>query len=189
MNFYYTKRSPYARKVLLTAYALSCIDEISCIEVDLMNKPEALLQANPIGRIPCLVIDETVYYDSNVCCAFLEARHHKTRSIDTENLCALCDGLMDISVDWFKETLRPEAIQSEFLLTKFKKTIFDILSVLESKVELFPYTLEPQSIALISAIGYVKFRFPMLDLSAYPRLIVWNEHMASLDPVQNTLPA
>lgn len=36
---------PYARKVILTAYAMSCIDSLSLVEVNLMDKPKALLEA------------------------------------------------------------------------------------------------------------------------------------------------
>lgn len=188
MNFYYTKRSPYARKVLLTAYAFSCIDRINLIEVDLMNKPSDLLQANPIGRIPCLVDKENVYYDSNVCCLLLETQHHYKRPIDIENLCALCDGLMDISVDWFKETLRPENMQSEHLLSKFKHTIDEILSLLNTKTHLFPTDLSPHSIALISALGYLQFRFPTLKLNTYANLKQWESLMTMKDSVQKTHP-
>lgn len=192
MKLYYTTRSPYARKVLLTALKTGVYDSIDLIEINLMEKPAEFTSANPIGRIPAL-IDENgqVYYDSNAICTFLEAHGNKTvsKTITSENLVSLCDGLMDITVDLFKETLRPKERQSDTQLTKLKANIRHCLTYLETIITDFDQTLSPHAISLICALDYLTFRFPELGPDkSHPRLTQWKTEMAKNEAVHKTVP-
>ena len=71
MKLLYTKRSPYARKIRVVALekniALDLIDE------DLQKKSQRLLDANPLGKVPTLVLDNgTTVFDSPVICQYLD---------------------------------------------------------------------------------------------------------------------
>lgn len=139
--------------------------------------------------MPCLVDGDTVYFDSHSSCIFLESLGGYQRSVDVENLSALCDGLMDVSVDWFKENLRPEGMRSDHQLAKFQRTIVDTLTLLNASISKFSCDLAPHSIALVSALGYLTFRFPSVELSAYPPLVDWYHKMHAIEPVQGTRPS
>jgi glutathione S-transferase len=79
MQLLYTKRSPYARKAQIIALekgiALTLIDE------DLANKSPALLAANPLAKIPVLILDNgQTLFDSPVICEYLDSLNDTVKS-------------------------------------------------------------------------------------------------------------
>ncbi len=55
MKLLYTKRSPYARKVRIVALEKDIPLEL--IEEDLTKKTSTLIDKNPVGKIPALILD------------------------------------------------------------------------------------------------------------------------------------
>src|SRR5271155_3443388 len=85
MKLLYTKRSPYARKVRVIVLeqniALDLIDE------DLQKKSQRLLDANPLGKVPTLILDNgTTVFDSPVICQYLDSLNDKVIMIPREAL-------------------------------------------------------------------------------------------------------
>ena len=72
MQLYYSKTSPFARKVrvLLSEYGLT--DRVQLEIVSVLE--DAKSTPNPLGKIPCLVTpDGDAVYDSPVICEWVEA--------------------------------------------------------------------------------------------------------------------
>lgn len=74
MRLWYSKPSPFTRKVLVVAHEAGVIDRIERIPVDTVTGDELLNAENPLGKIPCLVTDDGMIrlFDSRVICEYLE---------------------------------------------------------------------------------------------------------------------
>ncbi len=86
-----------------------------------MGPDLALVADNPLGKIPCLVLDDGgALYDSRVICEYLDTLHQGARLFpaggaerwEALRLQALADGIMDAALLTRYETfLRPEALR------------------------------------------------------------------------------
>ena len=71
MKLFYTKRSPYARKVRVLALEKGIT--LDLINEDLAKKSKVLLDSNPLGKVPTLILDNgDTIYDSVVICQYLD---------------------------------------------------------------------------------------------------------------------
>src|SRR5665213_1021550 len=76
MKLLYTKRSPYARKVRIIALEKNI--PLDLIDEDLQKKSQRLLDANPLGKVPTLVLDNgATIFDSSVICQYLDSLNDK----------------------------------------------------------------------------------------------------------------
>ena len=72
MKLYYSKSSPFARKVRISARLLGLERQIELIEVDPYANPSDLHQTNPLGLIPALVTEDGfTFFESPVICEYL----------------------------------------------------------------------------------------------------------------------
>lgn len=197
MKLYMMRRSPYARKVLITAIEKGLLNKITSIQVDLRNKPPELQQFNPLGKVPTLVTETgNCYYESSIICDYLDSLNEpKLMPLDNDsqlkirNLCGLSDGITNLAVDHFKETLRPEQKQSNGLKKNFQTTIEASLIHINKMLPEFGTELSPATIALISALGYVSLRFPELKWrETLPELSNWDLEFSTRESVKQTSP-
>ena len=75
MKLLYSPLSPYVRKVRITATMKGVKDKIEFVTAD-TNPGDSveINSANPLGKIPCLVIDGgTAIFDSHVICEYLDS--------------------------------------------------------------------------------------------------------------------
>jgi len=182
MQLLYTKRSPYARKAQIVALEKNI--PLTLVEENLANKSAELMQANPLGKIPALILDDgQTLFDSPVICEYLDSLHTSPCLIPANKRWqilrwqALADGLMDSTVIQFLEKVRhPDNFNTNFLQTQ-EANCGLVLSYCEQHVdELAEFTLA--SIAVACAIAYCDFRLPQLNPEGrYPVLQAWfNEH-------------
>ena len=67
--------SPFGRKVKIAAAILGLTNEIEIVAADTSNPDAALLQQNPLGKIPTLVLEDgRTIFDSAVILEYLDAR-------------------------------------------------------------------------------------------------------------------
>ncbi|MEN0000511.1 MAG: glutathione S-transferase N-terminal domain-containing protein, partial [Pseudomonadota bacterium] len=100
-TLYYAPASPYSAKVRVAA-ALAGIDLTTEI-VATGDEPQNLLNANPLGKIPCLVLDDGMaVFDSRVIVQEIDRLSGKkliprngAKRLDAERLEAAADGLCD----------------------------------------------------------------------------------------------
>ena len=78
MTLHWSPRSPYVRKVMITAHELGLADRLQTVRtvVGGTEPHRALMTQNPLGKIPTLVLEDgTVIFDSPVICAYLDTLH------------------------------------------------------------------------------------------------------------------
>jgi glutathione S-transferase len=172
MKLLFNPVSPFARKVHVVARERGLIDRITLQPVaPLPTKPVAeLAQANPIGKVPALVLDDgSALYDSRVIAEYLD-------SIGTAGVVlfpasgdarwtalrrqALGDGIMDagVSIRYERAVRPPERLFPDWVEGQRRK-ILQSLDVLENEARLLFGELTIGHIAIACALGYLDFRF------------------------------
>lgn len=195
MKLLYTKRSPYARKVRILALEKKI--DLQLMDEDLTNKSKFLLDANPLGKIPALILDNgQAIFDSPVICQYLDALNDTPVLIPRsakERLAvlqweAIGDGLTDVSLAAYREKLNhPNDANAAFVAAQ-EKTIKQTLMYIDSQVtQLATLSLAP--IAVIAGVGYTQFRLGhMIDAKAYPNLIAWMNDFSERPSISSTVP-
>jgi glutathione S-transferase len=117
--------SPYARKVRVVAAEKRI--EIEVQEVKLSDPDCPVIQYNPLGKIPVLVLaDGESLFDSRVIVEYLDNRTPLARLIPQENSSkiwvrrweALADGVCDAAVLARQESNRQEGLRDESVIDK-----------------------------------------------------------------------
>src|ERR1700733_8871009 len=122
MKLLYTKRSPFARKVRVIVLEKNIPMEF--IDEDLQKKSQRLLDANPLGKVPTLVLDNgTTVFDSPVICRYLD-KDHAFIPQDTDGRLevlkweAFADDLMVAAINLYMEKVRhPQDFHKDFTAT------------------------------------------------------------------------
>lgn len=195
MKLLYTKRSPYARKVRIVAFEKKI--DLQLVDEDLTNKSQVLLEANPLGKIPALVLPsgETIF-DSPVICQYLDDLNDTPRLIPhsgKERLHvlrweAIGDGLTDVSLAAYREKLQhPKDFNASFVAAQ-EETIWRTLAYIDERVsELVTLSLAP--IAVVAGVGYTQFRLGhLVDAGKYPNLMAWFSDFSKRPSVASTVP-
>lgn len=195
MKLFYTPRSPYARKVRVVAIEKGV--NLELVSEDLVNKSPGLVKANPLGKIPTLILDNgQTIFDSPIICEYLDSIQPKPALIPKDpqkrlailTLAAAADGLMDVTVAMFMEKVRhPKDFNAAFIAAN-EVTVKRAFVYFEERVEQLK-ELNIASIALASVIGYLNFRMPQLWSAAdHPRLARWYEEFSKRPSIQETAP-
>jgi len=182
MKLLYTPNSPYARKVRIVAIEKHI--ELELQEVVLGDPDSPVMHYNPLGKVPTIVFDdETALYDSRVIVEYLSARtpvnhllpsEHKLK-IEVLRWEALADGVCDAVVAIILEQRKPEAQQSEAVLTKQRLKVEAGLAALNKDISKKKWCVnETFSLADISVgclLGYLDLRLKQLNWQdQYPNL-------------------
>ncbi len=170
MKLYWSSRSPFVRKVMVTAHEVGVAGSIRTerVVVSAAAPNSDVMAANPLNKIPTLVLDDgTPLYDSRVICEYLDTLHegHKLFPADASarwtalRRQALGDGLMDVILLRLGEQGRPPATQSEKHLSAYRLKIAAALDRLESEAEGLGGALSIGHIAIGCALAHLDFRF------------------------------
>lgn len=192
MKLLYTKRSPYARKVRVIALekniALDLIDE------DLQKKSQRLLDANPLGKVPTLVLDNgTTVFDSPVICQYLDGLNDRAMMIPREaserievlKWEAFADDLMTAAINLYMEKVRhPQDFHKDFSAVLEANILSACRYIEKSLPKLEKFNLAP--VAVASAIGYIHFRLPHLKVKG--ALSHWFEDISKRPSMSQTVP-
>lgn len=184
MKLYYSPNSPYARKCRIVVAEHGLTPQVTNVEVDTAKLPKELLDANPLGKIPALVVDKNfTLYESPVICEYLDAFSGKPSFFPKErlgrftalNLAAIADGIMDLSVEIVMQGRRPEKQRWPDLVEKREAAILRTIGVLEKLCARDAhFTIGHINTGV--ALQYVDFRLPHLEWrSDHPALVRWLE--------------
>ncbi len=193
MQLLYTKRSPYARKVQIMALEKGL--NLTLIEEDLFNKSPLLLAANPLGKIPALILDnQETLFDSPVICEYLDSLNTEPILIPAAQRLfilrwqALADGLMDNIVALYLEKLRhPLNFNSKFIANQELHCALALHYCEQHISELSDFSLA--SISLVCALDYINFRAAHLNPHGqYPQLQAWLQAESKRASFYSTLP-
>jgi len=195
MRLLYTTRSPYARKTWVMALEKKI--HLDMISVDLVDKPDQLTEANPLGRIPTLILDDgTALCDSTVICEYLESfvkspvmiPHAEKQRINVLNLSRIADGLMDITVGVYMEGVtHKDAPNAKFIASR-EAGIKRCLQYFQERLnDLKDFDLASVSVAC--AIGYMYFRLEHLGpKNGFQKLDAWYQEISKRLSMAQTMP-
>ncbi len=182
MKLLYTPNSPYARKVRIVAMEKHI--DIALEEVDLAAADSPVVQYNPLGKVPVLILDDGVgLYDSRVIIEYLDARTPVSRlmpndtrlRIDVIRWGALADGICDATVAVMLEQRKEEQHQSAAYIEKQYTKVVNGLAALNKDISKKKWcvneTFSLADIAVGCMLGYVSLRLKSLDWqNQYPSL-------------------
>ncbi len=180
----YARVSPFSRKARVTSIEKKIESSIELIECAPFESPDLLLSANPLSKVPVLIMaNGTSLYDSSCICEYLDSIGSGSRLIPSENAKkwgvlkgqALADGLTDAAVLVVLEQRRPESERSQKWADRQMAVIRRSLAYFEKEIEARAEELTIDQIALACALGYLEFRLPNYDWKgAHPNLNRWN---------------
>lgn len=143
----------------------------------------AILEHNPLGKVPALVLDDgTDIFDSVVICDYLDAKWPSPRLLPEEPFEralvgrweALADGIGDATVLAMSENRRAESLRDPSAIARQHGKVFAALDRAEKDLGDRPYcagdAFTLADVALVSALGYLDFRFPGLWKGRCPRV-------------------
>jgi len=201
MKLHTSGASPFGRKVKVVARECGLSGRISFLDQQMtpVQPSAAVVADNPLGKIPCLVLDDgTSLYDSRVICEHLDSLHGGALLFPAAGperwhalaLQALGDGMLDAAVGTRYETfLRPEAHRWPDWITNQKLKVTRSLDRLEREIAgLGGLTIG--TITIACALGYLDFRFAddrWRDGRA--ALAGWYERMAARPSLVATVPS
>ncbi|WP_217474199.1 glutathione S-transferase [Stutzerimonas stutzeri] len=202
MQLIYAPASPFARKVRVLAIENGLMDRLEPVETSVM--PVALNErvnaANPLGKIPVLMLDDgQALYDSRVICEYLDSLHDGVRLFPTDaprrwstlRLAALADGLMDAAVlARYEKAMRPAERQWDEWLDGQLGKVRRALRALEDSAAPLQGPLDIAQIGVACALGYLDFRFAELYWrNEFPALTAFQERFSARDSMRQTEPA
>jgi glutathione S-transferase len=193
--------SPYVRKVrvVLAEKDIPCAFEMG----DVMSEPSPLLQVNPLGKIPCLVLDDgKCLYDSRVIVEYLDAisgpraliPSDPRRRADVRCWEALADGALDagILVRWEAHVREPQYRDPSWTRRQNTK-ISHALAAMSEQLGDQPFCMGDDfslaDAAVGSTLGWFLFRFPEMDWPIrYSNLAALHQRLLSRPSFSDTTP-
>ena len=182
MKLHWSPRSPFVRKVMVCVHELGIADRIEKVYtlVALRKPNEDMLQVNPVGRIPALVLDDgSVLYDSAVICEYLDATlggglfpREGAARWDALRRHALADAMLETGILWLAERTRAETQQSAEMHAACERKLRSALAAAEAGADRLRGQ-EPDigDLTLGVVLGYLDFRYAHLNWrESAPRL-------------------
>ncbi|WP_394682103.1 glutathione S-transferase family protein [uncultured Comamonas sp.] len=193
--------SPYTRKVRVVLAEKNIPFEFTI--GDVMAEDSPIFQFNPLGKIPCLVLEDgTPLYDSAVIAEYLDAlsdrcplipAHPRLRA-DVRCWEALANGVLDagILVRWeahVRESHLRDASWTQRQNTKISHALATMSEQLGEQRFCMGDVFTLADIAVGSTLGWLLFRFPELDWpSQLPNLASLHQRLLRRPSFSNTLP-
>lgn len=158
--------SPYSAKVRMAA-ALAGIP-LELVKIETGPQPAELTAVNPLGKIPCLVLDDGLpVFDSRTITQQLNRMsgnallpRNPAKRLEAEQLEALADGICDcLLAHVYERRMRPaEKVHQPWLDLQWSKVV-RALDTLNAKPPRFGKKPTAGHIALRACVGYLDLRF------------------------------
>jgi glutathione S-transferase len=199
MKLFYAPPSPFARKARITIreLGLSNIDEIA---VNPFEMPAELVAANPLSKVPTLVLDDgSALYDSQVICEYLGSMAGSPRLVPSSGAerwqvlrrHALADGLLDQAFNTACEILRrPEAERSPQWIQRWCTAVDRGLQVLNAEIGTWPVDVTLAHIGTACLLSYLDLRLATLVdwRGRYSNLVRWHTAFCDRPSMRATEP-
>jgi glutathione S-transferase len=180
MQLLYASASPYSAKVRMAAvYAGIALEAVST-KTD--EQPAALLAANPLGKIPVLLLgDGGSVFDSRAITQYLNRLsknalfpRNADKRTEAEVLEALADGICDCALSIvYERRYRPEEKIVQPWLDRQWAKIERALDVLNANPPKLPKKITVGHIALRATLGYLALRMGGKWEKGRSRLVRW----------------
>lgn len=195
-----THTSPYVRKVRLVLLEKNIPHSYL---VDAPREPGSrVARANPLGRIPALILDdETCVFDSPVIAEYVDTLNDAPILIPRNDMLArmrvkrweaLADGIMDSAVVVRGETLRAPDKQDADTLVRHNQAIGRALAHASQQLEEREWcegnALTLADLAMASMLVYLDLRQPERNWRAqHPNLAAWFARVANRASMRTSL--
>jgi glutathione S-transferase len=197
MKLFYSPTSPYVRKVVACAIARGIDARIERVTTNPHLSPAALIAANPLSRVPCLVTDDGLgLFDSPVICEYLDSigeapplfpRADSPGRWQALRLQALGDGMLDAAVARRMEQAKPLDDARGTFMARQKGVVVQSIAMLEAAVP--GPAIEIGGLAIACALGYLDFRFAAEPWRpAAPQLAAWFTQISEHPALALTVP-
>ncbi|GAB4066519.1 glutathione S-transferase [Ancylobacter sonchi] len=186
MKLIYAPTSPFVRKVMAVAHETGLAGklEVEFNPASPLTRDPALVDLNPLGKIPALVLDDgSVLFDSPVICEYLAATAGDTALFPPAGPArwaaltqqALGDGLLDAAIANRYETVpRPADLRWPDWTKAQLAKIAGALDRIEALAPELPDTVTIGTITLGCALGYLDFRYAHLNWrEGRPQATAW----------------
>lgn len=185
--------SPFGRKVKIAAQMKGVLDQIAVEKVETVGpEAKALKQANPLGKIPALVLGNgTHLFDSHVICEYLDSLTPAPRlfpaggaeRFNTLMLGALGDGIMEATLLLvYEKRFRPEDKWVESWMNRQQEKIDEALAHLEQNPPLWGAAPDYGHVTIACALGYLDLRAGGKWRATHPNLVKWLDQFAAVVP-------
>lgn len=184
--------SPFVRKINLCAAVKGVAGDIEAVKVDTNADDQTLFGANPLGKIPALILDDgTAIFDSPVICEYLDSLAASPKLIPDNGperwrvltLAALADGILDAGVLLVYEgRYRPAEMRVQSWCDRQHEKINRTVSHLESTTGAFSGTPDYATITMACALGYLDFRLDGAWRGSARGLVKWLDDFAAAVP-------
>ncbi|HQT84182.1 MAG: glutathione S-transferase [Acidiphilium sp. 37-64-53] len=196
MKLFYSATSPYVRKVMACAMARGIEAQLEKIPTNPHESPAALVAANPLSKVPCLVTpDGFALFDSPVICEYLDTIGEALPLFPASGAArwvalqhqAIGDGILDAAVSRRMESVKPQEAARDAYMLRQKQIVERSLATLDR--DLPGKLLDIGTIALGCALGYLDFRFAdEAWRNNAPRLAAWFDGIATDRVFAETVP-
>lgn len=181
MILYSTRTSPFGRKVRIVVARLGLADAVTEIAAMPLDPADPLIRHNPLGKMPCLVLDDgTAIYDSPVILDYLDRRYHaalvppdplpRLMALTGQ---ALADGILSAAMLMGSERMfHPEEhVSGKWIEHQRAKVVRGLAAFAPNLPEAAPCRIDALSLAC--ALGYLDWRKPLDWRSEWPVLVSW----------------
>ncbi|CAH1649673.1 glutathione S-transferase family protein [Chelatococcus asaccharovorans] len=190
MRLFWSSRSPFVRKVMVTAHELGLTSQIATqrVAVGIVRLDDDLMAANPLNKIPTLVTREgEALFDSRVICAYLDSIADEPRLFPLDKdrwqslrMQALADGMMDLLTLRLFENIRPEGKQWDAVHDAARTKIAAVCDHADARIAQEDGPIHIGHIALACALAHCDFRFGADGWRiGRPALAAWYETIRS----------
>lgn len=199
MKLFWSSRSPFARKVTVTAHEAGLFDQLELIPavVSPWTPNLELRPLNPLIQLPVLITDSgDTLFDSTVICEYLD-HHHAGPPLfppagparwEALRQQVIADGLLEVGLLLRIENRRKPENRDAPFLEALQTKFLAVLDRLEN--EAAALTVAPFGIAQIAtgcALSYLDFRFKDVEWrKTRPALAAWHAGFTSRDSAKAT---
>lgn len=162
MKLLISSTSPYARKCRVLVREFGLRDRVEEIEAHPFDDGEQLLEANPLGRVPALIMDDgRALTDSLLLGTYLAAQAGQpwVEDWDEWRLQTLASGLIDLAVARRVELVRDEALHSAYWIGRRERGIARALDQLDNEISQRPEVQSFGGLTTAIALDYLDFRY------------------------------
>lgn len=176
----YATTSPYSSKVRMAAAYAGIALELKPVKTE--EDPADLISANPLGKIPVLVLENgQSIFDSRAITQYLNRQtknalfpRNADKRTEAEALEALADGICDSALSMvYERRVRPEDKVFQPWLDRQWVKVTRSLDSLNANPPKLPKKITVGQIALRAALGYLSLRFAGKWEKGRGRLVRW----------------
>ncbi|MDB5810148.1 MAG: Glutathione S-transferase domain protein [Betaproteobacteria bacterium] len=202
MKLFFNNASPFVRKVRVFARETGLDKNIeeTTTAVSPVQDNASLGQANPLQKIPALLLDDgSALFDSPVICEYLDSLHAGRKLFPAAGparwtalkLQATGDGILDAGVLCrYEMAFRPKEFQWSGWLDGQKKKWHGGLDYLEREAGALDGEPTIGGITVACALGWLDFRYGDDNWrNGRPKLAAWFEKFAARPSMKATMPS